>query len=215
MGRKLVRAFRDRQLTPNEAAGDEEIRRKVQEEFPPKSTYLPEPSAQPIEATTSFTYRLRELAQSLVDQWHDFFRTKGPGTGDLDTNAFMKELRFRAVEALGGDYSEQPICGNNRLTPDFYFPEEATIVEIAMSLRNPSSEFERDILKAIMAQEAGNPVRRLVFLSKPGAIVRSSQPGLRAVADWAKRAHGISVEIYEFTPIAEAVLEPGAETSDG
>ena len=35
MGKKLQREFRDRRLTPEEVARDEEIRRKVKEEFAP------------------------------------------------------------------------------------------------------------------------------------------------------------------------------------
>jgi hypothetical protein len=45
--------------------------------------------------------RLADIAQSLVDEWPDFFRKKGAGAGDLDTNAFMRELRSRALSALG------------------------------------------------------------------------------------------------------------------
>ena len=35
MAKKLQREFRNRRLTPEEVARDEEVRRKVQEEFPP------------------------------------------------------------------------------------------------------------------------------------------------------------------------------------
>jgi len=35
MPRKIERIFRDRKLTPEEAAADEEIRRHVEQEFPP------------------------------------------------------------------------------------------------------------------------------------------------------------------------------------
>src|SRR5437773_1483589 len=157
--------------------------------------------------------QLAAIAQSLVDAWPNFFQKKGAGAGDLDTNAFMKELRSRAATALREDFGEGRICGDNKLAPDYYFPDETTIVEVAMGLRNPSSEFERDILKAIMAQEAGHPVSRLLFLSKPGAVARCAQPGLRAFTDWALRAHNITVEVREFTLAAEAVLEPVAEAS--
>jgi transcriptional regulator with XRE-family HTH domain len=35
MGKKFQREFRKRRLTPEEVASDEDVRRKVQEEFPP------------------------------------------------------------------------------------------------------------------------------------------------------------------------------------
>jgi hypothetical protein len=146
--------------------------------------------------------RLITLAQSVVDEWPNFFAIKGAGAGDRDTNAYMKELRRRSIELFGQDYSEKRICGNTKYAVDYYIPDEATIVEIAMGLRNPSSEYERDILKVIMAQEAGYDIRRLVFLSKPGAIARCSQPGHRAFAEWAQHQRNIIIEIQEFTPLA-------------
>jgi hypothetical protein len=132
--------------------------------------------------------QLRSIAQSLVDEWPNFFAIQGAGAGDRATNVFMRELRRRAATAFGRDFAEQRISGSNKLAVDFYFPDDATIVEVAMSLRNPSSEFERDILKAIMAQESGSAVTRLLFLAKPGAVVRCAQPGVRAFADW-RSAH--------------------------
>jgi hypothetical protein len=41
--RKLKRIIRTRHLTPEEVARDQEIRRKVQEEFPPKRDLKKEP----------------------------------------------------------------------------------------------------------------------------------------------------------------------------
>ena len=125
--------------------------------------------------------QLRSIAQLLVEEWPNFFAKLGAGAGDRATNLFMVELRSRAEKAFGDNFAEQRISGsNNKLAVDFYFPDEATIVEVAMSLRNPSSEFERDILKAIMAKESGLTVKRLLFLAKPGALVRCAQPGLPA-----------------------------------
>jgi hypothetical protein len=207
----MERIYRNRLLSPEEVARDKAVRDKIREEFPP--AHLPNkghqdsPGEIPISPTTPSADRLLELAQSLAEEWAEFFQKKGPGAGDLDTNAFMMELRTRAHRHFGQDFSERRICGDNKLTPDFYFPNEETIVEVAMGLRNPLSEFERDILKAIIAQDAKHPVRRLVFLSKPGAKARISQPGLHAFVEWVLKSHGIQVEVCEFTPVAEAVLD--------
>src|SRR5262249_28112463 len=38
MAKKIERVFRDRRLTPEEAARDEDVRRQVEAEFPPAST---------------------------------------------------------------------------------------------------------------------------------------------------------------------------------
>ena len=138
-----------------------------------------------------------EIAQSLAREREGFFAIKGPGVGDRDTIDFMAELRRRAFSTFGTDHTERKICGANNLCIDFYFPEDATIVEIALGLRNPSSEFERDILKALMATEAGYDVGRLVFISKPGALKRLGQPGARAIALWAEKKHGSKVVVHE------------------
>jgi hypothetical protein len=214
----MERVFRDRRLNSEEVSRDQDLRRKIEQEFPPamqrKNGRQEESTKTPSGSSATSSDRLLELAQSLADEWGQFFEKKGPGAGDLDTNAFMKELRARARNAFGQDYSEQRICGDSKLAPDFYFPEEETIVEVAMGLRNPYSEFERDILKAILAQVSSHPVRRLVFLSKPGARARISQPGLTAIANWATTAHGIQIEVREFSPVAEAVLDPTIEFAE-
>jgi hypothetical protein len=137
------------------------------------------------------------LAQELALERPGFFEIKGPSVGDKDTAAFMQALRRRADGTFRTDFAERKICGPNGLCVDYYFPEEATIVEIAMGLRNPNSEFERDILKAIMAQDAGHAVKHLVFISKPGAAKKCAQPSSRAIIDWAARAHGIVVDVHE------------------
>lgn len=144
---------------------------------------------------------LTQLAQQLADERPTLFDVKGPGTGDRDTAAFMNELRARARSAFGEDHSEQRICGEgNNLTVDSYFPEEATVVEIAFALRNPLSEYERDILKALMAKERGTAVSRLIFITKPGGVKRTKQPGALAIAEWARSQHGLDIKVVELAP---------------
>jgi hypothetical protein len=138
-----------------------------------------------------------ELAQHLAEETPGFFEVKGAGVGDRATNAFMVELRKRAAATLGEDFAERRICGENNLAVDFFFPEEAAVLEVAFSLRNPASEFERDLLKALMAKESGHEVRRLVFLSKPGALKRHKQPSTGAIVAWTRRKHGLDVEFHE------------------
>ena len=107
------------------------------------------------------TKELLHIAQQIADERPSFFDIKGAGKGDKDTNSFMAELRSPAKSSFGKDFSEKRICGDTNLTVDFFLPDEGTIIEIALSLRNPNSEFEHDILKAIMAKEGGEQVRHL------------------------------------------------------
>ncbi len=140
---------------------------------------------------------LVEIARGIATDTPEFERALGPGAGDHRTNDFMRKLRKAATEMFGEDFSEKKICGETALAVDFYFPKEETIVEVALGLPNPSTEFEKDVLKAIMAHETGSPVRKLVFISRPGGVKKLSQPGRKAVIAWAKAKHLLEIEVFD------------------
>lgn len=141
--------------------------------------------------------KLLAMARDIASASSDFQKARGPGAGDHATQGFMRRLRGRAREAFGEDYSERKLCGETSLAVDFYFPDEGTIVEIALGLPNPASEFEKDILKAIMARDFGHQVRRLFFISRAGAVKKCSQPGRSAVKQWASAKHQLVIEVHE------------------
>ena len=141
--------------------------------------------------------RLLKIVESIANADRRFLVIKGPGRGNKATNKFIKTVRERSLATLGSDFAEKCICGDTGLRVDYYFPAEETIVEIALGLRNPKTEFEKDVLKAIMAKKAGNPVSRLVFISKPGARAKCAQPGRAGVINWLFANHNISVDIFE------------------
>jgi hypothetical protein len=152
------------------------------------------------------------LAQDLTAAYPNFFTIKGPGVGDKETNSFISTLRKSAEAALNGDHSEKaifstllPLDQSVSIRVDYWFPEEETILEIALGLRNPLSEFERDVLKAVTARDAGLQVSKLVLLAKPDALKRQSQPWYRHIRDWAK---GRGVEVLVFELEAPSVTEP-------
>lgn len=144
-----------------------------------------------------YSEKLIALAQKNADGNPGFFDIKGPGKGDKATNAFMKELRRQAKQLFGEDFSEKGICGDNKFAVDFFFPEEATIVEIALTLRNANSEFTKDILKAMLSQHAGNTIRKLIFVAKPGAIKRHEELASKSIISLVESKFGISVIIRE------------------
>ena len=80
-------------------------------------------------------------------------------------------------------------------------------------LKNPSFEFERDVLKAIMAQEAGCTVNKLVFVSKPVASKRHQQARSGANACLAERDYGKHV-MDPFLHRDSRVSEPRRRTPD-
>ena len=141
--------------------------------------------------------RLLALAREIAGANAEFQQVKGPGAGDHATGAFMQELRDRAGRTFGADYSERKLCGETSFAVDFCFPEEETIVEVALGLPNPGSEFEKDILKAVIAQDSGFRVRKLFFISRAGAAKKCSQPGRTLAKEWALAKHELVVEVHE------------------
>ncbi len=73
---------------------------------------------------------------------------------------------------------------------------------MALGLPRPSTEFERDILKAIMAKDAGHAVRLLFLISKPGAQKKCAQPGRAAIINWVRNNQRIDVQIRELRRVA-------------
>jgi hypothetical protein len=148
-------------------------------------------------ATQTKAEILRDIIQSVANEHPLFFNVKGAGAGDKDTNAFMRGVRRRALTAFGADFSEKRICGDSAHAVDFYFEDDATIVEIALRLENPASEFEKDILKALLAQDENYPVTRLIFICKPGGLAVCNSPGRTAFRQWALQNHQLKIDIYE------------------
>ena len=142
------------------------------------------------------TSDLLVLIQRLADERPLFFERKGQGSGNRDTNDFVAELRKRATAKFGEDYSEQKICGDSNHAVDYYFEDEATIVEVALSLWTPNSEFEKDILKALMAQ-AHYPVNRLILIGKQGSCAKCAMPGRVSIINWAKQMHDLKIDVYD------------------
>lgn len=127
----------------------------------------------------------------------DFQDVKGPGNGDRATRAFILAIGKWAGQEFGDGVAEQNLCGDTRFAVDFYFREEATIVEVALGLPNPLSEFEKDILKALVARDHEHPADRLVLVSRPGGKKKCRQPGRAAVIDWARRTHSLDIVVID------------------
>lgn len=138
-----------------------------------------------------------DIANRISLETENFQMVRGAGAGNHATNSFMNTLRSEMIKVFEIDYSEKRISGKNSFAVDFFIPEEKSIVEVALGLPNTASEFEKDILKAIMAKELKVDVQKLVFISRPGAIKKCSQPGRKAIQEWAKNIHGLEIEIIE------------------
>ena len=152
-------------------------------------------------------------ALHLANSTPGFYDKKGAGPGDHATNNFMKALRKGAEGALGRDYSEKSVCKTTKHAFDFYIPEERTVIEVALSLRNSGSEFERDIFKCLIAREDGALIDFLFFISKPGAMARHEAAGSKRIMKLVKQQFGLEVIIFELMPntsVEELLKRAGA-----
>lgn len=146
---------------------------------------------------------LLEAAQGEAQLHPAFFETKGPGAGDRTTAAYIAALRKRLQTQFGGDLAEYSVLPGTGIRVDYWLPEENTIVEIALGLKNPLSEFERDVLKAVISRAKGLPVDALVLLGKPGALRCADSPWFKSVRAWALE-RGVTVSVHELRPEATA-----------
>ena len=143
---------------------------------------------------------LIDLAQVIACRTPGFLDRKGPGKdkGNGATDAFLMELNCAVRERwpTACVQQERALTGA-KYSFDFFIPSEQTAVEIALSLRNVVTEFEKDIFKAILAKDGGKEVKRLILVGKHGAIKRLSGAGPRAIIAWAARTQLIEVHIKD------------------
>ena len=135
-------------------------------------------------------------ARRCADTIPNFEKGLGAGKGNRVTNHFMNKLRDGLRGVLTEEEIEAPLLNNNSRV-DFYIKKEGAIVEVALSLKNSNSEFFKDIFKALIAQDCGWRVKKLIFISKRGAVKRCEQPLYKDTLDWIKNRFGIVVEIKE------------------
>lgn len=143
------------------------------------------------------TQVIYNLSQEIADDLPDMFRKKGSGEGNHFTNQYMSRLNTVVKDTLGRSYVEQKICEPTVQCVDFYVPEEATIIEVELSLYNVHTNLERDIFKALLAKEAGHPVSTLFLIGKEPAKERHNQPTSRAIIDFIKKHHDLNIVIED------------------
>ena len=148
----------------------------------------------------TYADELFALAQLVADETEDFHTKKGPGAGDKASTVYLKKLNKMADELFGIRCRQQEsVCDGTKLTFDFYFPSEKTAVEIALSLANPHTEFERDIFKALLANDAGKPVVKLMLIGRPGSVKRHNRGDSLAIAKLVKAHYDINIQVRELT----------------
>lgn len=141
-----------------------------------------------------------ELAQQIADRTPGFHDRKGPGkeAGNGVTNEFLRALDIAVSDNWPVKVRRQePVAPGVKYSFDYFIPGEDTAVEIALSIRNIVTEFEKDIFKAILANESGKRVQRLVLIGKTGSIRRQNGTGPNAIKAWVKKHCHLQIDVLE------------------
>ena len=116
---------------------------------------------------------------------------KGINTLDFEFLGYIEDKVGQVIAFEGG------LLVADKKEDIFFTVRVMPVVEFALTLRNSSSEFHKDIFKVLLAVDSGEKVNKLVFISKPGAIKRHSEPASKAITDWLKRKYEIEITIIE------------------
>lgn len=144
--------------------------------------------------------KLVERAKELASKSTEFTKRRGPGTagGNGFTAAFKTGLDTFATSTFGDrchlEFLVHPTCA---FAVDYYFPIDAVIIELGLSLQNSLSEFEKDLWKAALAKRAGHQVSKVVLLGKTGTRVRHSSPGSSAIMELLLKDFGIETIVHD------------------
>jgi hypothetical protein len=92
---------------------------------------------------------------------------------------------------------DEPVIDGLNYSFDFYVPAENTVIEIALSIRNIVTEFEKDVFKAILSKANGKRIKKLILIGKSGSVKRQDQSGPNAIKAWVRKHCGIIIEVKE------------------
>ena len=120
----------------------------------------------------------------------------GPGVGNTLVNDYINELKAFAKKKFQGDFAERSVMGGTNLRFDYYFPKEKTVIEIALSLHNSNTEFEKDLLKCLLARTQGMLVKELWFFTRTQGVESLDRPARRAFIDYVEKIHSLKIKIF-------------------
>jgi hypothetical protein len=148
--------------------------------------------------------RIFEIAQTVANRFPEFHRSKGASLSSKVRAAFLQRLEKEVQKELRDVLVEEPISTSKHTTFNFYLPETATAIEIALPLWESDSEFERDLFKCLLAGEEGKPVDRLVFIGCQGTRETTTLPCRQAILQYVEERYGLAVSMMELSAVTAA-----------
>lgn len=144
--------------------------------------------------------RIFEIAQRVASRFPEFHQARGPGLSPRARTAFLQRLEKEVRKEMHGVRVEEPVSRSTPTAFNFYLPETATAIEIALPLWESDSDFERDLFKCLLAAEQGKPVDRLVFIGCKGTRATTDLPCRRAILEYVEERYGLAVSMMELSP---------------
>lgn len=147
--------------------------------------------------------RIYQWAQEVT--WaYDFFGARKQGSGTAYTKEVIDALDYLVMEEMGAGIVNQFLCKESRQMVDFWLPDEHAIVELELNLAGATPLLEKEVVKALLAKDAGQDVRHLILIGDPGSVQRHQSSTAKAVMHWVERQHQIRVEIWELMETAKS-----------
>lgn len=131
------------------------------------------------------------------------FKLRRAGAGTLFVNEVMNHLKLLVAQEFGSDVVNQFLSVTNPQAVDFWLEDEHTIVEMEFNILSSPPVLEKEVLKALLAKDAGKDVRQLVLIGDPGAALLSHAPTPASIIEWVERRHQICVQIWDLNDMSE------------
>ena len=140
--------------------------------------------------------RIFQLAQEVANLYN-LLQARRVGSGDRYTREVIDHLKSLVIQELGHEVTNQLISQADHPPVDFWLAEEQTILEVEFSFWSSVPVLEREVFKALLAQEAGHAVRQLVLIGDPGLAQHCEAPLQRSLIAWAELHHHLRIQIWE------------------
>jgi hypothetical protein len=138
------------------------------------------------------------IVQQVATQ-HNAFLAAGPGAGNNVTNLVMEQSNQEIAAIFGEAVIEKAFLDGVKQNVDFYLEATKEVIEVEFSLSNPYPCLDKDSMKILLARDGGHEIDRLILVGDPGCRQRMSAAAPKAIMNYLRRVHGLTVEIHELT----------------
>lgn len=141
--------------------------------------------------------RVFQLAQEVADEYH-MYKLRHAGAGPHFVNEVVNHIKSLVIHELGEHLVNQFLGNKDIGQPvDFWLADEQTIMEIEFDVISAPPVLEKEIFKALLANDAGYEVKNLILIGDPGSTLLAKTPRPKAIIDWVAQHHQIRVQVWE------------------